>query len=211
MSREVRRVPLGYKHPTRPDPYRPGATYFVGLMDDYSERLREWYEDGSALRCRRGHTWDFRVEYHLTGYQGRGDTEPTVHPFSTWTDDGWTEVPVDVRDEDHLQELLLAAHADERPDPSGYMPGFEGDDLGWCLYETVSEGTPITPIFPTAEDLIDHLATVGTTWGGPMRRAAAETLARQGHSFGSFAVVGGTAYHSADDADRLADALGGAS
>jgi hypothetical protein len=35
---------------------------------------------------------------------------------------------------------------------------------GWQVWETVSEGSPITPVFPTADALIDHLATVGTTW-----------------------------------------------
>lgn len=35
---------------------------------------------------------------------------------------------------------------------------------GWQLWETVSEGSPITPVFPTAEGLADWLAN-STAWG----------------------------------------------
>lgn len=35
---------------------------------------------------------------------------------------------------------------------------------GWQVWETVSEGSPITPVFPTAEELVEHLCTVGTVW-----------------------------------------------
>lgn len=33
---------------------------------------------------------------------------------------------------------------------------------GWQLWETVSEGSPITPVFPTAEGLIDHMCQPAT-------------------------------------------------
>jgi hypothetical protein len=56
---------------------------------------------------------------------------------------------------------------------------------GWQVWETVSEGSPITPVFPTAEALVDHLATVGTLWDqrggdGPWRRSAAESFVSSG-------------------------------
>lgn len=43
----------------------------------------------------------------------------------------------------------------ETPPPTGE---------GWQVWETVSEGSPITPVFPTPEGLAHHLATVGM-WG----------------------------------------------
>jgi hypothetical protein len=82
---------------------------------------------------------------------------------------------------------------------------------GWQLWETVSEGSPVTPVFATAEELIDHLATVGQRSSGPMRRSAAEVLVRSGSSLGSLVGIGGQLLDSAEDADRIADALGGAS
>lgn len=35
---------------------------------------------------------------------------------------------------------------------------------GWQVWETVSEGSPITPVFPTSEELIQHLAVNGDRW-----------------------------------------------
>lgn len=45
----------------------------------------------------------------------------------------------------------------ERTDPPA------GD--GWQLWETVSEGSPISPVFPTAEGLADWLTTPAAEWG----------------------------------------------
>jgi hypothetical protein len=51
---------------------------------------------------------------------------------------------------------------------------------GWQVWQTVSEGGPVTPVFPTAEALIRHLAEHGDSWderrgdgGWGMERAAA--------------------------------------
>lgn len=227
MSREVRRVPLDYKHPTvhnlywehqASSPYgrgRPASRLhgpterFVGLMGDYPGSLADWQRDLAEVRARTGHSWTFAVEYHLTGFQGHDDSEPVVHPYYDRADpDG---EPVTVRDEDHLHALDVARLEDERPDPADYMPVFDipEDDLGWCLYETVSEGTPTTPVFTTADELIDHLATIGQDWDQvPMRRAAAESLVRSGWSLGSFVVAGGSLYDSAKDADLITERLG---
>lgn len=35
---------------------------------------------------------------------------------------------------------------------------------GWQVWETVSEGSPVTPVLPTAEALVDYLCTVGDDW-----------------------------------------------
>jgi hypothetical protein len=223
MSREVRRVPLNWKHPVEPDPYwhrrvrqtspasrlHDAGERFVGLMDDYPGRLADWQQELDLLSQRIGRCWAFHIEYHLTGYQGRDDDRPTVHPFYVWDEAGETETPVEVRDQDHLHALVMAQKKSEKPDPSDYMPVFDEhkDALGWCLYETVSEGTPVTPVFATAEELIDHLATVGQDWSQqPMRREAAEVLVRTGSSFGSMVIIGGLLYKGDEDADKIAEA-----
>lgn len=223
MSREVRRVPLDWQHPTEPNPYwreqvasrlhrgdpesrlHAPDVRFHGLVDGYDESLADWQSELDSIQGRSGQEWEWNVEYHLTGHKGQDDAEPVAHPFYVEGD-----ALVDVRDEDHLYELALASKLQEKPDAADYMPRFDGpeDALGWCLYETVSEGTPVTPVFATADELIDHLATVGQDWGQrPMRRTAAEQLVRSGSSFGSMMVVGGTLYHGSDDADRIADVL----
>lgn len=74
-------------------------------------------------------------------------------------------------------------HKREEPWP-GYLtpPGLtdeEYDDWehtepptgeGWQVWETVSEGSPVSPVFATAEELARHLSTVGDDWA--VRRAA---------------------------------------
>lgn len=225
MSREVRRVPLGWQHPTTynehwlvqslpsfshtPVPSRLHAQTerFVGLLADYPRAVKRWEDDLAETTSHEGFDWGFHLEYNLTGYKGHGDTEPTVHPFYLTDDDEDAERGVTVRDEAHLEELLLAKVTNQKPDPADYMPVFDvpEDQLGWCLYSTVTEGTPKTPVFATAEELIEHLATVGEDADEiPLRRSAAEVLVSAGWSAGSFIQVdGGPVLDSARDADLV--------
>ncbi len=41
---------------------------------------------------------------------------------------------------------------------------FPPEGEGWQVWETVSEGSPISPVFATAEELAKHLSTVGDDW-----------------------------------------------
>lgn len=57
-------------------------------------------------------------------------------------------------------------HVTERPDPLDYMPDFSDRDpasLGWCMYETCSEGTPISPVLGSPEELARWLADNGAS------------------------------------------------
>ena len=74
--------------------------------------------------------------------------------------------------------------AGPRPDKRCHLPDdFDRENAtGWCLYENVTEGTPITPVFGTADELIDHLATVGTAFGEQPTREQAEALVRSGRA-----------------------------
>lgn len=55
----------------------------------------------------------------------------------------------------------------QRPDPTYYVP-YDPEDKRLCtwyqLYETVSEGTPVTPAFEKPEDLVEYLTTKGDFW-----------------------------------------------
>ena len=232
MSREVRRVPLDWKHPVEHNPYwlsQRSSAYgrsvpasrlhgeterFIGLCDGYPDALADWEKEGVDLAERKGFDWTFSVRWHLTGYDDcscHPGERGVLHPAYEWSEDGDTETPFTVRDEDHLHAHLTAQHEHNKPDPAQYMPVFDvpEDTLGWCLYATVSEGCPVTPAFATADELVDHLATVGQDWDQvPMRRAAAETLVAQGGSFGSMLVANGRLYRADVDADLIARDLG---
>jgi hypothetical protein len=51
------------------------------------------------------------------------------------------------------------------PDPEYYRPAWDESTAAWYqVYETVSEGTPVTPPFATKEELIDYLVNHGDFW-----------------------------------------------
>lgn len=51
------------------------------------------------------------------------------------------------------------------PDPEYYRPDWKEEDMTWFqVYETVSEGTPVSPPFATEDELIDYLAAHGDFW-----------------------------------------------
>lgn len=92
------------------------------------------------------------------------------------------------------------AEAWNRPEP----PTGEG----WQLWQTVSDGGPVTPVFKTPESLINYLATRGEVGDSgdpqePYAREAAEALVRAGSSLGSFFQVDdGPVLDAARNADR---------
>lgn len=51
------------------------------------------------------------------------------------------------------------------PDREYYRPRWREEDATWFqIYETVSEGTPVTPPFATKKELVDYLVTNGDYW-----------------------------------------------
>lgn len=67
----------------------------------------------------------------------------------------------------------------------------EGD--GYQLWESVSEGSPISPVFPDREGLIGYLMSDANSWGisRPLTRSQAEAFVGLGHSIASGVFVGG--------------------
>lgn len=50
----------------------------------------------------------------------------------------------------------------EKPDPEFYRPAWpEGSDTAYQIYETVSEGTPTSPVFETEDELVAWLVEQG--------------------------------------------------
>lgn len=61
--------------------------------------------------------------------------------------------------------------------PEEYVP-YKKEECSWYqLFETVTEGCPLTPPFATKEELVTFLSTKKDYWGkGPMSKAAAQKL-----------------------------------
>lgn len=54
--------------------------------------------------------------------------------------------------------------AGQPPNPAYYRPKWTSEPTHYQMYETVSEGTPVTPHFATKEELIDYLVANGDNW-----------------------------------------------
>lgn len=53
---------------------------------------------------------------------------------------------------------------DAPPSPDYFRPWKDGEGTWYQVWETLSEGTPVTPPFETKEELIDYLVDRGDFW-----------------------------------------------
>lgn len=63
------------------------------------------------------------------------------------------------------------------PDANYYRPRWKTEPTCFQIYETVSEGTPTSPVFETLDELVEWLVNDGGE-DGPVSRAAAEAFAK---------------------------------
>lgn len=69
------------------------------------------------------------------------------------------------------------------PDKKYYRPAWTPEEAtAFQMYETVSEGTPVTPVFATKQALVEYLVVHGTFWdnGQGWNRDAAERMVHDG-------------------------------
>jgi hypothetical protein len=149
MGREIRRVPVNWEHPKRQVPdwqTQRMVDSYHPLYDQDAETA--WVE------------WMKEFEEWKAGEMAKTIEENPEHGYKL--------------DEPYRS---FCDYNGGPPDPKYYRPKWpEGVELGFAVYETVSEGTPVTPAFATKAELIDYLATKGTYWdkGEPWPREAAE-------------------------------------
>lgn len=78
----------------------------------------------------------------------------------------------------------------------------EGD--GWQVWETVTEGSPITPVFATGDELIEHLVTLGDGSSRTYSREGATAFVK-GAGWAPSGVITGGKMYSGIDACALMD------
>lgn len=157
MGREIRRVPADWQHPTQSCPHSP---WNGGCEEAKRNNGRCFHPlfNKSFLEAAR--------EWLDAAIRWDNDEDPDTaehkkdHPFY-WQ---WNGKP---------------------PDPKYYRPDWKSAPTYYQVYETVSEGTPVTPHFATKEELIDYLVESGDFWdqirgtGGWDRKAAEEFVSRE--------------------------------
>ena len=100
--------------------------------------------------------WEFEYEFWKTGKHPDQLRDPDLRTRKFWE---WWEAP---------------------PDRDYYHPKWDNADW-YQVYETVSEGTPVTPPFATKDELIDYLVANGDFWD--QRRGSGGWDRRNAESF----------------------------
>lgn len=137
MSREVRKVPANWKHPKD-----PGGDYLSLHDSDYESELAKWEE--------RKRKWELGLRPELE--VGNADYR--------WVPrDEWKSAYKNDSFEDYFGEA---------PDPDYYRPKWSDEErTHFQMYETVSEGSPLSPPLPSLEELArwcaDNKADAGGT------------------------------------------------
>jgi hypothetical protein len=159
MGREIRRVPPNWEHPRRDCHHEP----WNGGCDEAKKHGGKCYQP----------LYDSDAETAWKEW---------LEEFTAWCNGGLAECIKDnpgyVYSLDEPYRTFCEWHG-EPPDPKYYhRPFAEGEATWFQVYQTVSEGSPVTPPFSTKEELVDYLVANGDEWdqsrgkGGWSREAA---------------------------------------
>lgn len=139
MGREVRRVPVNWNHPTMVD--HTGRECAQPMFDKrFEDTAKKWkddlakWEQGLRPACISG--------------------KMVWQPLNEWL----------YRDKATPNQEWWEYEGDPPSDRSTYRPWLDAEATWFQVWETVTEGTPVTPPFATREELIDYLVTNGDFW-----------------------------------------------
>lgn len=149
MGREIRRVPANWKHPQK---YFPN--YILGVQEiDYIPMYDNDADTAFSEWLKEYDKWIAEGHDEAIDKYGSGEY-PKNQPYTSFCK--WNGPP---------------------PDPESYRPKWDGGHATWYqVYETVSEGTPVTPPFETKEELIDYLVSNGDFWDQKRRKEGRSSL-----------------------------------
>lgn len=118
-------------------PRNPNGGYIPLFGRNIEKKIQEW-EEGS-IKWEEG----FYEDWHNETWVPRSQSE-IASECKSYTD--W---------------------AGPRPDPKSYFPAWKPGEASWyAYYENTTEGTPLTPAFPTKSLLAKWLEQHGDTAGG---------------------------------------------
>ena len=132
-------------------PQDEDGEYIPLFGDSFAECAARWDEEDIKWREGFVEDWDWKPGSLIERWRLRGPA-CSMENFADW--DG------------------------PRPVESDYMPDWPmAERTHWQMYETTTEGTPISPIFATAEDLARWLADTGASAFGSYIATYEEWLA----------------------------------
>ncbi len=172
MGREIRKVPANWQHPKKDNDYAPmHDETFEHAAQEWKNAFMDW-EVGEKFKHPKGYR-----DNPLFNPNDPDNCSPIGEPvfMEYWEWDG------------------------NPPDPEYYRPYKDEEGVWFQVYETVSEGTPVTPPFATLEELSRYLYTHGCKWDDkPWTRENAEAFCHEGASVPSMVTCGGKILMSKD-------------
>lgn len=166
MGREIRRVPANWEHPRKKCQHSPWAGGCAEAKN----------HNGECYQPLNDEDFDTALTEWLDGYKlWKKGEHPDQKAGSYSEDDKYWE------------------YAGAPPDPEYYRPKWDTADW-YQIYETVSEGTPVTPPFSTKAELVDYLVENGDFWdqyrgdGGWSRKNAEHFVEKEWAISGIFIV-----------------------
>lgn len=158
MGREIRRVPPQWEHPRQTCKHSPWRGGCEDAKNHGGQCYRPLYDS-----CYKDAADEY-VENIVLWSKG-------AHP--------------DQQDEGMARYKYYWDWDGAPPDEGAYRPEWREEPTWFQVYETVSEGTPVTPAFPTRRELVDYLVSYGDTWNqwrgeGGWDRASAEQFVNAG-------------------------------
>lgn len=94
--------------------------------------------------------------------------------YQKWLDGEHDEVIREYGEEDYPKgnprASFIAWHGEKPDDPERYQNWEDHEATWYQVWETVSEGTPVTPPFATKEELVDYLVEHGDFWDQQRRK-----------------------------------------
>lgn len=133
MGREIRRVPKGWQHPENTDCRHHGG------HRDPDIYKRTDYQYGRCF-----------IPMHDEDYQTA--SQEWIKNFELWQAG---------KHPDQVDYCKYYWEYDSPPDEKTCRPAFESEPTCYQIYETVSEGTPVSPVFETLQELEDYLVSQG--------------------------------------------------
>lgn len=145
MGREIRRVPAGWEHPRQYCRHSPWA----GGCDEAKAH------GGYCLKPLYDHSYEEAARDWMAEFRK------------------WDALPVGHEDKGS-EEFFWDWHGTP-PDKEYYRPAWTDEErTHYQIYETASEGTPVSPVFASLEEMTEWLVSQGTS------RHAAESFAKSG-------------------------------
>jgi hypothetical protein len=144
MGREIRRVPAGWQHPTEVKQQLIVGRRYGDLRDFQAAFANPQYEMREAYKPLYDRSYDeARREWH----EGKALWNAGTHPD---------------QQRDDPPDCTWEEWDGEAPDPDRYRPHWAPEDAThYQMYETVSEGTPVSPVFATLDELAVWLVGQG--------------------------------------------------